>query len=100
MSNDIKRIDIREFRETGYLQELNRLFLHPLGLALEVIIDDDGSERLGGIWDYRADDEGIAYSDATDLAEKADRVAGLQAERGPRRMTALGYIIQPPLATP
>lgn len=32
-----KRIDIKEFREKGYLQELNRNFLHPLGLALEII---------------------------------------------------------------
>ena len=32
------KIDVKEFREKGYLQELNRRFLHPLGLALEIII--------------------------------------------------------------
>ena len=58
---EIKRIDIKEFREKGYLQELNRRFLHPLGLALEVVINDDGTEQLGGIWDYREDKEGILY---------------------------------------
>lgn len=57
----IKKIDIKEFRENGYLQEVNRRFLHPLGLALEVFIDDDGNEKLGGIWDYREDKEGIYY---------------------------------------
>lgn len=41
----IKKIDIKEFRESGYLQELNRTFLHPLGLALEVEIDDKGNEN-------------------------------------------------------
>lgn len=35
--SDIKRIDIAEFREDGYLQEVNRNFLHPYGLALEVV---------------------------------------------------------------
>ena len=62
MSNDVIRIDIKEFRSKGYLQELNRRFLHPLGLALEVIVDKaDGSEMLGGIWDYRKDAEGIYF---------------------------------------
>jgi hypothetical protein len=55
------RISIKEFREKGYLQELNRRFLHPLGLALEIVIDKDGSEYLGGIWDYRGDTSGIHY---------------------------------------
>lgn len=58
---EIKKISIKEFRKSGYLQELNRRFLHPLGLALEVFIDDDGNESLSGIWDYREDKEGIIY---------------------------------------
>ena len=36
--------------------------MHPLGLALEIIIKDDGKEQLGGIWDYRDDEEGIYYN--------------------------------------
>lgn len=62
---DIKRIDIKEFRSLGFLQELNREFLHPLGMALEVIIDEDGSEKLGGIWDYRDDPEGMFFEKNT-----------------------------------
>ena len=62
MSDEIKRMDVKEFRELGYLQELNRQFLHPLGLALEVVIDDDtGNESFGGVWDLPADPEGISY---------------------------------------
>ena len=68
----IKRIDIKEFKEKGYLQELNRKFLHPLGLALEVVIDDEKNVKLGGIWDYREDEEGLYYNigkkyDKTDM---------------------------------
>lgn len=59
-----KRIDIKEFRERGYLQEANRLFFHPLGLALEIIIDEEtGEEKLGGVWDSRDDPEGILFTE-------------------------------------
>ena len=60
--SDVKRIDIKEFRKLGYLQEANRRFFHPLGLALEVIVDTDtGDVKLGGIWDSRDDPEGIVF---------------------------------------
>ena len=71
-----KRMDIKEFRELGYLQELNRNFLHPLGLSLEVIIDEEtGGERFGGIWDYRDDPEGLLFAENTITMEKAAYVA-------------------------
>lgn len=63
MSEKIKKIDIKEFRELGFLQEANRLFFHPLGLALEVNVNDDGTEELSGVWDYREDPEGILFGD-------------------------------------
>lgn len=61
MTEEIKRIDIKEFREKGFLQEANRQFFHPLGLALEIMIDEDGNYTLGGIWDYREDPEGMFF---------------------------------------
>jgi len=91
---EVKRIDIAEFREVGYLQELNRRFLHPLGLALEVVVEDDGTERLGSVWDYRDDPEGI-YFERHDLAEKAKRIADMESARVQSRMDALGYFVQP-----
>lgn len=89
----VKRIDIKEFREVGYLQELNRQFLHPLGLALEVVVSDDGAESLGGIWDYRDDEEGIIFSEVD--PEKAANVNAEQHKTGVARLRKLGYIIQP-----
>jgi hypothetical protein len=99
---DIKYIDITEFREKGYLQELNRLFLHPLGLALEVVIDDNGNESLGGIWDYRDDPSGIIYnissSDSDRLQrfqQKADFIMNEQNNRKINRTSILNYFIPP-----
>ena len=88
-----KHLDIEEFVEFGYLHELNRQFLHPLGLALE-ITDDDGTHRLSGVQDFRDDPEGIIFAPGTLDEAKARRVALKQAERLPSRYNALGFFVQ------
>lgn len=98
----VKRMDIKEFREGGFLQEANRHFFHPLGLALETVSEECGGcggkgrlttpvegrdveckscngsgrlERLGGVWDYRDDPEGIVFDNGYGLdREKAAQV--------------------------
>ena len=92
MTKKIKYINIAEFRAVGFLQEVNRQFFHPLGLALEVRIDDDGNEILGGVWDYRDDPEGIRYDEVD--AGKARHVEELQQKKAAERFRKLGYIIQ------
>ena len=75
-SKPIKKINIKEFREIGFLQEINRQFLHPHGLALEIQIDADTlEESLGGIWDYRDDPEGIYFAPGSMSFNKAADVA-------------------------
>jgi hypothetical protein len=98
---DIKRIDIKEFREKGYLQELNRRFLHPLGLALEIVSDND-VETIGGIWDYREDKEGILYEIAGSDQERIERfkrneqfIDSELESRSIERSKALGFVIEP-----
>jgi len=59
----IKYMDAKEFLDGGLLFAVNREVLHPLGLALEVVIEDDGETHLGGIWDYRDDPEGILFDE-------------------------------------
>ena len=68
----MKYMPIEEFKERGYLQEANRLFFHPIGLALVVSRDEDGSMELCGIQDCRDDPEGMIFGDYDE--EKADRV--------------------------
>lgn len=91
----IKYMDIVEFRDEGYLQEVNRQFFHPLGMALEVKEGDDGVWRLSGVWDYRDDPEGMNYVDGMDLQAKAQRVLELWEEKELTRLKTLGYMIQP-----
>ena len=88
------KLSVTEFRELGYLQELNRRFLHPLGLAIEVQINPDGSEELGGIWDSRDDPEGIIYGEGIIDHDKARYVYDQEAARKHVRVEMLGFNIQ------
>jgi hypothetical protein len=94
MSEEIKRINIKEFRELGLLAELNRTFLHPLGMALEVIVDDEGNEKLGGIWDYRDDPEGVLYGKNSFPVEKIKKAQEFIEMKHKQRMEVLGFVYQ------
>lgn len=99
---DKKYLSIKEFRELGYLQELNRIFLHPLGLALEVVINDDGNEIISGILDYRDDPTCIIYDLKNSDKERIERFINketfIQCEKtriGTQRCELFGYIVEP-----
>jgi hypothetical protein len=91
----IKKISAKEFREEGYLQELNRQFLHPLGLALEVIVNDDGTEVFGQVWDSRDDPEGIIFGDDLIDRDKVQKIFDESVAKAASRKEALGFVIQP-----
>ena len=92
-------MDIKEFRELGYLQEVNRVFFHPLGLALAVEINEDGTETLKGLWDYRDDPEGIIYTDEAlnteESMKKREFVLKQLSEKALYREKHLRFAIQP-----
>jgi hypothetical protein len=110
---ELKRMSIHELRDRGYLHEINRLVLHPLGLALEVMLeecpfcghesredcgmcDEHGLvERLGTVWDCREDPEGIRYGEDTLSSAKAQAVYDEMAARRGERVARLGYMTQP-----
>jgi hypothetical protein len=96
MDKEIKKMSVKEFREQGYLQEINRLFLHPLGLALEVNLNEDGSEAFGEVWDYRDDPEGMIYGEDIIDLEKALRIRKEELSKQSIRYARFGWIIQPP----
>ncbi len=95
MSDNIKRMDIIEFRTGGYFQEINRQFLHPLGMALEIIVEDDGTEHFGGVWDYRDVPEGIRFEPGMIDAVKVDKIYNEFEKMANTRRAFLGYVIQP-----
>lgn len=97
-----KFLDVKEFREKGYLQEVNRQFFHPLGLALVLQVNDNGEEFIKGIWDRRDDLEGIYYGineseEARKQAfrEKRDFINKEFVKRNKHRIPELGFDIEP-----
>ena len=90
-----KYLDVKEFVEIGYLQEINRKFLHPLGLALEVTYTSDGTAELSGVWDSRDDPAGVYFAEGVLRRDKTLRVEEEQGRRVSARQNALGYVIQP-----
>ena len=55
---------LKEFVEDGYLQEVNRQFFHPRGLALSISLNEkDNIYEWAEIWDCRDDPEGIIYGE-------------------------------------
>lgn len=96
MAYEGKTISVKEFRELGLLQEVNRRFLHPLGLAMEVIIDaETGEERIERCWDARDDPEGWTFGDGIIDGEKGRAIEAEERIRYEARFATLGYTIQP-----
>lgn len=88
----LKYIDLKEFQEFGYLQEVNRRFLHPLGLALVLGIDENVYSLVGFV-DARDDPEGIRFDEVD--ADKAALIYEQEMSRMEFRKERLGYWIQP-----
>ena len=92
----IKYMDLNEFRDQGYLQEVNRKFFHPLGLALDICINDEGKvEKFGGIWDARDDPEGFRFDEKMLSVDKKETVEQQRKKLSKSRSEKLGYEIQP-----
>lgn len=92
MKSKKKYMSLKEFRTEGYLHELNRQFLHPLGLALEIKVDDEGNDTFGGIWDCRDDPDGIMFEAL--IHGKIDRIKKISEKRYNDRVERLGFWVQ------
>lgn len=86
-----------ELRDEGYLQEVNRLFFHRLGLALAVDIERNEQAQERGhtgcdelivqVWDGRDDPEGFCFGDLDESdAKKALHVHSERRKRMPARL--------------
>lgn len=91
----MRKMTAKEFQSGGYLQEVNRRFLHPLGLALEVIVEADGRVEFGAVQDHRDDPEGMIFSDGMINRENAHRIDGEIDAKLIARIDALGFHVQP-----
>lgn len=84
--------------DNGLLFAINHQILHPLGLAMEIIKDDNGNIVFGGVWDYREDPEAMLFEDET-LIHGTEKLNKFMDDFGNQklqeRMDTLGFIHQP-----
>lgn len=98
MTIDAKKVlPLKTLRDDGYLQEANRQFFHPLGLALAVIMPTKAGEPPASlvVLDWRDDPDGGRFTDGDSLTEKAAVLEGIATARVQARLDALGYWVQP-----
>ena len=114
----IKRVNPQFLLDNGLLFAINHQILHPLGLAFEVYVADEGNSlflisegedkdplrvemgkvAFGKVWDYREDDEGMLFEDKTfvDGMKKFNEfMDNFGTEKLKLRQETLGYILQP-----
>lgn len=81
--------EIQFLIENGVISELNRVYLHPRGLAMSA------DSALGAIWITRTDDtEGYYYPESR-MSKVLDQSEAFDALLLPAREGLLGYVIQP-----
>lgn len=73
----MKTLSLSDLKNGGYLQEVNRRFFHPLGLALAIRTEEGQSldEGVLQVNDARDDEEGYYFSGASDPMEASERMA-------------------------
>lgn len=90
-----KKMSIKEFKDGGYLQEVNRQFFHPLGLALWIQYSDDETAcYLHSIWDSRDDPQGFVFGPGMINQELLNKVRDEMSKKLTYRSQTLGFAIQ------
>lgn len=79
----------------GYLQEVNRQFLHPFGLALYVKFDADGHITELGCFAGQDDPEGWGFVGGFPGAADADSIDAQAQARPHPSERAFGFWVQP-----
>lgn len=87
----MKYLSADAIRELGILQELNRLLLHPIGIAAEVNLED-GTLRMQ---DHRDSPDGVIYAEGVIDWRKSHAFSELAKARMEARTATLGFLIQP-----
>ena len=89
-----ERYDLTEFVREGFLQEVNRTFFHPIGMALAVYlpeIEEEGEPQLRLV--TTEDPTGFTFAELE--TDKVRRVTQVRKEYAERRLAGLGFIVQP-----
>jgi len=93
----MKLISVEALRQLGLIQEMNRRLLHPLGIALTIVMNPGGPNQLAFV-DHRDVQGGVRIGgqDPVTAQEIAVAVDDLLIDRSGIRNAKYGWVIQPP----
>jgi hypothetical protein len=95
----MSKMKAKEFVDKGFLQEVNRLFFHPHGLALAIELPEEGPTDETTVQAYvidgRDDPAGIWFDINHLSTDKAKSVLAHRDRRRDARLGRLGFGIQP-----
>lgn len=89
-----KKMTVADFVDEGFLQEANRLFFHPRGIAISTVQDGD-ELTFGKILDHRDDPEGITFLPSLISSQKVCAVEIEKLKHIESRTALFGSPIQP-----
>lgn len=93
---EVNYMDLGEFKSSGLLQEVNRRFLHIMGLALGVGTWPDGTKEMVVIDNKATQTSGMIYPDmGEDHEARAANVQKLYDDMAAARQRTYGFVIQP-----
>ncbi len=90
----MKYLSAEEAAELGVLLEVNRLLLHPRGLALEAM-RGSRDPRAFRIQDHRDDPEGVIFGDDGDELERLEKSLRFAKLVLWARQSRFGFVVQP-----
>lgn len=96
MADEPKLVPVSELLSSGIIQEVNRLFFHPLGLSL-VCRKEEGTTVLAGVRDLRDIPWGAYFKDLNteEARRKAAELSRIVRQRGEVRLKTFGFSTQP-----
>ena len=87
-------VEPKELLETGLVQEVNRHFFHPRGMALAVVVEDDGTHSGIVVQDHRKEPGGMLFGPNGISDTKKAHAEQLLRKNLPERVRAIGGLIQ------
>ena len=88
----MKYVELTELLDSGILQEANRKFFHPIGMALGVHSELGKLDRIV-LLDCREDPEGIVFTEID--MDKFRKFTEMCEPAHSERMSRFGFVIQP-----
>ena len=87
---------VDDFVNMGLLQEVNRIFFHPRGLAMAIGVTEEGEHVIMGVRDHRDSGVGVIFNPTSPVdIDKYKSAEELLINRQNARQEKFGWTVEP-----